>query len=508
MINNYIRIALLAFATLIAGSVSSQVSKTDYFMETSYLKTSLNPALRPDQGYLVIPFLPNVGVNAQTNKFNIDNLTFKGPTGQRVTFMHPSVNADEFLSNMAKDNYINTDVNVKLFGVGFYSGNNFWSIDLGLRTHTDVNVPKPFFGLLKKGFDQGKQTRYDLSDLSATGYSFAELGIAHSRMFINNTLTVGARVKLLGGIADFDLDAKSLTIDAGPDYWTARSQVVLRGSAPGVTPKYDEKGYIDGFDFDYDGVPGYGAGLDLGVVYDLKDVLPVLEGLKISAAINDIGSISWSKKNSLELRSQETDVTIRPNDYDVEDGSSLSDIFDNAFDDLKEAVNLRGENKSRSSSLRMNTVLGAEYEFFKHKLSLGALYSVRYGNYFNTSEFTVSANARPCPWVSTSFSYSFMHSKFDTFGFALHLAPTKGISLFLASDYAIPRVNSDFMPTTSKALNFQMGISIPLGLKKSRSKKVVDDVIEPIEMKAPRDVNDNSGSKEVTTEEDSVIIEG
>lgn len=465
--------ALTIIISLLPVLVSfSQVTKTDYFMETSYLRNSLNPALRPDQGYLVVPVIPNIGVNAQTNRFNLDNLTFMGPEGRRVTFMHQSVNTDDFMSNLSNDNYINTDVNIKLFGYGFYKGDNFWNIDLGVRTHVDANIPKSFFGLLKEGFLQDQQSRYDLSDLSATGYSFVELGVAHSRMFLDNNLVIGARVKLLGGLADFNLDAKSLNIDAGPEYWSAKSEVTLKGSAPGVEPTYDEKGNLDGFDFGSFNIPGYGAGLDIGAVYDMKDAFPMLEGLKVSAAFNDIGFISWSKKNSIKLHSPETEVTIVPSDYNYykENGSSLSDVLEDAFDDIKEAVNLRqdGPREARTTALRMNMNLGAEYEVLRNKLSVGALYSARFGNYFTTSEFTISANGRINPWIATSLSYSFIHSKFDTFGFALHLAPTRGVSLFLASDYCIPHVSSDFIPTTSKGINLQMGVSIPIGGKQSR----------------------------------------
>lgn len=474
-----IRIAIIAIAgILLSNTVFSQVTKTDYFMETSYLRNSLNPALRPDQGYLVVPVVPNIGASVQTNKLNLDNLTFTGPNGQRVTFMHPSVNATDFLSNISDDNYLNVDATIKLFGLGFYKGDAFWNIDLGVRTHIDANIPKGFFELFKKGFDQDNQTRFDLSELSATGNSFVELGVSYSRPFVDNNLIVGARVKLLGGIGDFDLNAKSLSIEAGPDVWKARSQATLVGAGPGgLSPKYNSEGNIDGFDLDGFNVPGYGAGLDLGAVYDLKGILPILEGLRVSASINDIGFISWTKKSALDLKSQDTEVIIEAGKVGG-DGESLSDVFEDAFDKLQEATNLKGENKGYMSSLRMNINAGVEYEIFKHRLSVGALYSRRFGNYFDTSEFTASVNGRLCPWVSASVSYSCIHSKWDTFGAALHLAPTKGVSLFLASDYAIPHVNSDFIPTTSKGVNLQVGVSIPLGLKKSRTKANLDENTE------------------------------
>lgn len=447
----------------------AQITKTDYFMKSSYLKNNLNPALRPNQGYLVVPLIPSIGANVQTNRLNLSHLTSAGPNGQRVTFMHQSVNADDFLSDLGKDNYLNVDANIKLFALGFFKNDSYWNIDLGVRTHVDANIPRSFFELFKKGFEQNKQTRYDLSDLSSTGYSFIELGVNNSRVFLDNSLIIGARVKVLGGLADYNLHAKSLNIDAGPEYWSAKSEVELKGSAPGIIPTYDDKDNLDGFDFGNFNISGYGLGLDLGAVFDVKKILPEAEGLKVSFALNDLGFISWSKNNSINLKSPKTEVKIVPSDYTIykEDGNSLSDVLEDTFDDLKEAINLKGEEKSaRTSMLRMNMNFGAEYEVLKDKLSLGALYSARFGNYYTTSELTFSANAYFTSWLYTSLSYSFIHSKFDTFGFALHLAPSKGVNLFVASDYVIPHVSSEFIPTTSKALNLQFGMSIPLGGRK------------------------------------------
>ena len=463
-----LHIALVAFICILSVNTGfAQVTKTDYFMKSSSLRNGLNPALCPARGYLV-PLIPNIGANAQTNSFYLDNFTFKNPGGERVSFMHQSIGADSFLGRLSEDNYASADVNVKLFALGFYKDDVFWNFDMGVRTHADVNIPKPFFGLLKEGFAQGEQTRYDLSDLSATGYSFLELGVSYARP-VNQNLIFGTRLKLLGGLADFDLNAKSLSIDAGPDYWKAKSKVTLRGSAPRVWPRYDSKDNLEGFDFSNGfNFSGIGIGLDFGGVYDVRDLVPVLEGLKVSFALNDVVLVYWTRENTIHLQSPETEVIISPNDYSVykEGQSSLSDILTDAFDDIKEAVNLRGETrKGRFTGLRLNTNIGLEYDLVQDKLYAGLLYSARFGNYFTLSEWTLSLNYRPCNWFAVSTAYSFVHSDFDNIGFALNLTPSRGVNFFLASDYALPHVSSEFIPTTSKALNFQLGISIPFGSK-------------------------------------------
>ena len=458
----------IAFITL--NTASAQVTVTDYFMETSHLRNRLNPALRPVQGYLIVPVLPNIGVGVQTNSINLSTLTFPGTDGQRVTFMHPSVSAADALAGFSRNNYLSANANVRLFGLGWFRDDRFWNVDLGIRAHADANIPRPFFELLKIGFGDTQET-YDLANLSATFQSFVELGVSHSRPFLDNSLMLGARVNLLAGIADFNLHAERLSITAGPDLWAARSKVTLAASAPGLQVRRDEYNYFDGFEDFVFGLPGWGLGFDLGAVYHLGSIIPELPGLSVSLAFNDIGFISWSRNSSARMNSTYTTVEVDISDVNFEEGTSLSNLFDDAFDQLENAVNLEvGAPGGRTTALRMNMLMGVEYEFIPNRLSAGMLLANRFSNYFTKSEFTISANGRPTPWLSTSLSYSFVHSRFNTFGFALHIAPRAGLNLFLASDYIIPHVNSSFFPTTSRGLNFQTGISIPLGGRNRRNR--------------------------------------
>lgn len=448
------------------NTVISQVSKTEYFMRTSYMRSYLNPALQPEQEYLVVPVLPNVGANIQTNTINLDHLTFKRG-GERVTFLHPDVSNQDFLKGLSKNNYISTDVNYKFFALGMRIKGHYTNFDIGVRAHADVNLPKSALELLKVGFNQDNTTAYNLKNVSATATTFVEIGASQARPFLDNTLTLGARVKLLLGGGYLDLRANEFQLEASPNQWKALSQVKMEGAAPGVRPKYDSDDKLDGFEFGWDGIPGYGAGIDLGAVYDLQKVLPVLDGLKVSAALNDIGFISWTKKNSLSLYSSKTEVIIEPNEYQDKNGDkSLGDIFEDALDDFKDVINLKekdGRSNGRSTSLRMIMLLGAEYELIKNKLSTGALYSARFGNYHTSHEMTISGNYQPFYWLGTSLSYSFVHNAFDNFGFALHLAPKKGVAFFVSSDYILPRVSKEFIPTSSKGVNVQFGFAIPIG---------------------------------------------
>lgn len=474
----YYRLILLFFICLgVKNDVYAQIPRSTYFIDKSHSRISLNPALRPESSYIGVPFLSGIGVNMQTNTINLDNFTFAIPGNKRATFMHSDVTTEQFLSNLSNDNYISADVGYNIFSMGFYKGEGFWNIDFGVKANVDVNLPKSLFRLVKQGFEQDAPTTYDIGGVSATANSYIELGVSYSRPFLNNSLMLGLKTKLLGGIANMDLEAESLNILTDDNKWEASSKVRLNASAPGIKPKYSLKDngleMIDGFDTSNWGkLSGFGLGFDLGAVYDFKNLAGTLDGfsadflrnLVVSTSLTDIGFISWSKGNSTHLASSGEPVTVYP-DYTIhKDGStSIEDIFDDMLDDFEQAINLKEQKaKGRTTGLRMTWNLGMEYDILQDKLSAGLLYSNRFGNYFNRQEFTLSGNYKPLSWLATSLTYSFVHSNFDTFGWALYLSPRKGVNFFVVSDYIIPNVSPEWIPTTTKAINVQFGFTIPM----------------------------------------------
>jgi hypothetical protein len=153
-----------------------------------------------------------------------------------------------------------------------------------------------------------------------------------------------------------------------------------------------------------------------------------------------------------------------------DDDDALNDHFETVTDKLETTIKpqLDSDNKgARTTKLHTKLNVGAEYDFFQDKLSLGLLSSTTFGQYYNVSELTVSANYTPFRWLGVSGSHSFVHGAFKTFGMALSIAPSKGLNLFVASDYLIPRVSPDlYIPINAKGLNLQFGITIPIGSKR------------------------------------------
>ena len=89
----------LCLLTTVGMSVSAQQIRTSYFMQSSTARTTMNPAYRPERGYVSIPVLGAVGASYGTNGIAVDNFIYP-KNGETVTFMDNSVNTESFLNGL------------------------------------------------------------------------------------------------------------------------------------------------------------------------------------------------------------------------------------------------------------------------------------------------------------------------------------------------------------------------------------------------------------------------
>lgn len=441
------------------GELSAQQLRTSYFMKNSTVSNQQNPAFRPERGYVSIPVLGMMHPSFSTNGLTWDQIVY--PKGDAsVLFLDPSVDTNSFLKGLKTDNQINVGVNTQILGAGWYKGKAFWTLDLSLRTNTNVSVPKTLFEFAKQGTGP-EGTTYTVNNLKAYVESYIEASVGYSRP-INEKLTVGGKFKLLfgAGAAEAYIEHMQAVMNAGQ--WKITSQGTLNASVKGLKTEseIDSEGkeYIDSYDVDGGGVAGYGAGIDLGASYRLTDKIT------LSAALLDFGFISWGKGVY-----GVADGNFDFDGFDLAVGEnttgtpSLSDQFDSMTNDLEELIHFREQGaKSRTSMLRSTLNIGGEYELLKNELSFGLLSSTRFYRPKAYTELTLSANYRPINWFEAALSYSFIHSKFKTYGLALNFSPC-WINFFVGSDYMLTKVSSEFIPVKSSAADFYFGISVPLG---------------------------------------------
>lgn len=420
---------------LVPTTLQAQYLRSSYFMEGSSTRMQLNPALQPKRGYVNIPGIGSVTAEVSTNSLGIHDVIDVFDSDEEF------YNNDKFYNRLKGMNEVNINANTDVISFGFYKGKGFWSFNVGARADVDATIPKTMFDYLRaidaENFSWGSGKTFNIQNEKLRLNAYIEVGAGYSRA-INERLTIGGKAKLLLGAGNINLKINQLHLsgkEAGIDSeFQIISDAYLEASAKGLELE-EENGYITDLDYNSFGISGYGAGIDLGASYQL------MKNLTLSAAILDLGFISWGKSNS-QVAESSKNTTIDKDNYDTS-----SDVLDFELYGLQ-----KKENKSRTTSLSPTMVIGGEYGLLNNKLGLGLLSTTRFGQLKTYSELTLSANYRPNTLINATLSYSMLQGG-ETFGIAFKVGP-----LMLGTDYM-------YFGNNSKHVNAFIGLSIPLGKK-------------------------------------------
>lgn len=448
---------LLLFVSLPVGA---QLLRTSYFMEGATNRVQLNPALQPTRGYFNVPVVGMFNVSATSNSLGTQDII------DIIDSDDDFLNNTQLFDQLKADNRLNVSLNTDVLSFGFYKGKGFWTFNVGLRTDVNASIPKSMFEYMRDMDSEEFQwegQQFDIRNQQLSINAYTEVGLGYSRS-ITDRLTVGGRLKFLAGVGNMNLDIKQMSIYSNiPDDWnnipsgdidkyraSIKTDARLESSFKGMALSYSQEpgrgDEIEDMEFDNFGIGGYGGAIDLGATYRL------LNNLTLSAAILDLGFISWSKDATI-VASANRDQTFDKDNYEeFETLTQDGDILLN-YDlmGLKEE-----ESKSRTTTLAPTLVLGGEYALFNNKVAFGILSTTRFNPNRTDSELTLSANYRPKSWFNAGVSYSMIQSLGKSFGLALKLGP-----LMVGTDYM-------FLGSNSKSVNAYLGLSFPLGAKKKK----------------------------------------
>ncbi len=451
-------VILLAFAG-VAVSASAQM-RTAYFMEGTYFRTDMNPALAPTRGYIALPALGGVGVSLNNNFLSVDNFIYK-KEGQTVTALHGSVSADEFLKKLPGVGMIGADANVNLLGIGFHTKKMFWNFGVNARLKSEVALSKYLFSMLKSM----NSNVYSLSDTcGANADAFAEVYLGFA-LPIKEIATLGVRLKALVGIANVNARFDSLDANIDGNSVAAQLRGMVNMGGPIVEKKYitgtkpSGIGDFTNFELQYitNNLKSLGAAIDLGTEVRLLD-----NRLRISVAVTDLGFIKWSGKT---VAAAEINGDFLFEGVDLENASSLEDAVTSDFSFLTAEPDPKGY----MSRLACDLNVGVEYNILNNHIAFGLLSHTRFGQRVNTTELTASVNFRLGGSFTTTVSHTFLnHNKLGVFGFALNAHPA-GFNLFLGVDYIglnYAKFKMIPVPTTMKSFNFYFGLGFNLGKAK------------------------------------------
>lgn len=468
MKQSYTRLAAAVIMIAAAGGAMAQGLNSAYFTDDYKFRHDMNPAFGNEQNYVSIPALGNINVNTHGN-FGYEDVVFDNPMYPQgsdkklTTFMNPYISTGAALDGFSKgNNRIMGDVGIMLFSGGFKAFGGYNTIEISSKTTFGISLPYELFEFAK---NTGNRT-YDIGDINAHAMSYVELAFGHSRQ-INEKLRVGAKLKFLFGLGRADLKFSDVKADlAANDKWTvsgkATADVSLKGfSFVSETDEYNnpDKGEyekvsdIDVYGF---GLGGFGMAIDLGGVYRIND------DWQVSAAVLDLGFISWSENAQAVNRSDKFEFDGF-HDISVNDGSGVSfdDQADNYGDQMTDFLNLRdnGDQGGRTTGIGATLNFGAEYNLpVYRKITFGLLSSTRIKGAYTWTEGRLSANWTPLKWLDGGVNLA-VNSFTTSMGWVLNIHP-KGYNFFIGMDHLLGKQSKEGIPLSSNAsLNIGMSVT-------------------------------------------------
>lgn len=459
--NNYISRLIIAGITLLVSSLSyAQTASSSYFLDGSFSRYQLNPALTPERGYLAIPGLSNYKFDVYSS-VGLSNFIYESQSDPDMltTFMSSEVNKDDFLNALPSVSKIKFAMDMDIFSFGFYGFHGMNTFNVKFRNSNNINLPKELFAFMKAGLSDGD---YLIEDINVNSYSYLEVALGHSHM-IKDNLTIGARMKLLVGVYYMDANVDQISAKISGNSWRVNSNGTLKTAAPGLKPIYKEgtQKEIDDYEFDFDGINNYGFAMDLGAAYDMSNLV---DGLQLSASITDLGLINWNMMTAATDNTE--DVVFEGfSNYDITNDEDEDETMDKLEDDFDNLIKIYDEG-SNEEKVKLDATFrfGVEYTLpFAKWISIGELLTLRTG-INELTESRTSLILAPSKWFEMTGNIGF--SSYGTvYGFMINMHPA-GLNLFLASDGIRAKVNPQYIPTEDFFANFVFGINMPIGRRR------------------------------------------
>lgn len=452
----YILKAGLLFTSLMAvGSSVAQNTYSGYFVDEYTYRHQLNPAYGNENEYVAMPALGNINFGLQGNLHLTD--IFYNVNGQTTTFLNPNVDINEFMANIEDLNSIGTNIRLDILSAGFKAFGGYNTIGINTRLGIDTSIPRALFSLAKEGVSN---RMYDISDFNVHADGYFEVALGHSRN-ITDKLRIGATLKFLVGLANVDAEFEKAQLTLGEDAWTAVTNATIQSNIKGmrftntVNPSTGHE-YVNGVELDGFGIGGFGVAFDLGATYRLND------DWQFSAALLDLGFVSWSNNIVASTNGEQTFTTDK---YTFNINDDAMNNFDDEMEKLKDDIsslyelNNMGNTGSRTRMLGATLNIGAEYTFPLYRpLKFGLLNTTKILSNFTTTEFRLSANVAPVKIFSAGINFA-TGTYGCGFGWLLNLHP-KGFNLFAGMDHTFFKVAKQGIPLNSNA-SFNVGINFP-----------------------------------------------
>lgn len=422
-------------------------------MENVPARNVLNPAFIPVQKfYIDLPVISGVAFSVGNNSVSAQDIVVK-KGDELLPELQSGADHSPFLNKLKTTTNFTSESRVNLLGFGFRLPEGYFTFGISERERVGMNIPK---SLVRLGFDGApvalETKSYNLHKIGCDASAYLEMAFGYSRK-IDDSWTVGGKVKVLFGEAHADLAFSELGLDIGDQYIDLYGKGKARFTVPvTVSQRADGLPYIQQDDAKLDKMlhpVGFGLGVDAGAVYRYDD------RLQFSGSIDDIGFIRWKKSDwegdlnaHTSYKSWDFTVDNAASNWGQQIKDSLINSYTASFD------NNRGYVKALAATVR----LGADYDLVKKKINLGLLCVKTFGGRYRYNEVLASANFRPFYWFNASVSYGLINGNMGSLGLGLNLIGGP-FNFFVATDYMPLSYTSNNIPYKSKYVNGHVGLS-------------------------------------------------
>lgn len=454
-----IRFVAAVLMLLAPVTVAAQALRTGYFLKGYSYRHRLNPALMNDQHYISFPILGSVNLNT-SGALGLSDLVYDSPDGNGlVTFMHPSVNADEFMERISSGNRLALGVDLNIFSMGFFGMGGYNTFDIALHSNTALNIPYDVFRFLKTT----ASGTYDFANLNIATRNYFDIALGHSHK-LSDDFTFGVRLKALLGVAYANLLVDRMNVEMSGERWMIDAKGHV-GMALGGQFTYAGDGRLNGYDGAKLGIQGFGLGVDLGFEYDLGNI--GTEGLVMSVSATDLGFMRWKNVST---------AGFAPDPYVFEgfdnialggaEGTTIEEHMEALGNDLGNMFVL-GDNgvADKDEALSATLHIGLEYKMpFYDKMSAALLFTNRFNKIYPCHQLSLMLNFSPAKWLN--FAISGTNSNLGMGWGAMLNIHCSGFNLFVGSDHFIGAVNKQYIPLKNMNSSVSLGLNIPFGRKR------------------------------------------
>ena len=434
-------------------SAQQNNTRTAYFLDNYTYGYRFNPAFSSESNFISIPILGNISLGGESN-VGLSNFLYPTSDGKLALFLDDSISEQDFLGGLKKRNQLNTNANLTLVALGFKTGELYHTLDASFKVNQNAVISKSLFSFLKTGTANG-DTSWQIDNIGFGADAFGEIayGLSYN---VDDYLHVGARLKVLMGLAHAEMMIDKLNLSLSSEKWAASTEGSIEVAGP-ISLGTTSSNEVDLSNVAFGGLSGlggFGFGVDLGASYEFLDYFIA------SASLLDLGFISWkdmTKASSTGANSYEFNGFGT-----ITDGSEfqqLNGLTDELLGLIQFDKNASGKGKS-SLAATFHAGIEAKVPFYEN-LSFGLLGTHRFNGAYSWTECRLAANVMPVDCIGIAASYGLSNFGGSFGGIVNFVFP--GFNFFLGVDSFKFKVSPQFIPVEKFNTSLALGFNITFG---------------------------------------------